>query len=199
MNASANQMPTRAASWADALPGLAAAAAGLFALAFLGLALARLAYPYDLDFVENGMLLQAWQAALGRPVFAAPTADFAPNVYMPLYTDLGGLLNQLREGNPSQQRLAANKLCRVGKEAVPHLAYALMSADIGAREDIVACLAALTPPACAALPVLERLVAEGPPVPDPNCKPAECALELREARLVSDMARAQARLRAACR
>ncbi len=114
-------------------------------------------------------------------------------------TDLGGLLNQLREGNPSQQRLAASKLCRAGREAVSHLAYALMSADIGAREDIVSCLAAMTPPACAALPVLERLVAEGPPVPDPNCKPAECALELREARLVSDMARAQARLRAACR
>lgn len=114
-------------------------------------------------------------------------------------SDLGALLHQLREGNPAQQKLAVSKLCRVGKEAVPHLAYALMSVDIGAREDIVRCLPSIVPPACAALPILDRLVAEGPPVPDPNCKPKDCELELREAKLVSEMARAAARIRPACR
>ena len=113
--------------------------------------------------------------------------------------DLGGLLSQLREGNAAQQRLAVSRLCKVGREAVPHLAYALMSADLGAREDIVACLGNMGATACPALRVLDSLVKEGPPVPNPHCKPKECELELREARLVSDMARAAARIRPACR
>ncbi len=72
------------------LPRLAAAAAALAAGLFLLTAALRLTYPYDLDFVENGLLLEAWQHALGRPVYVAPNADFMPNVYMPLYPWLGG-------------------------------------------------------------------------------------------------------------
>lgn len=71
---------------------LAVAAAGLFTGLYLFTAWPRLLYPYDLDFIENGMLMQAWQHAQGLPVFVPPNADFAPNVYMPLYTWLGGLL-----------------------------------------------------------------------------------------------------------
>jgi len=74
------------------LPLLAVAGAGAFVGLYLTAAGPRLLYPYDLDFIEGGLLLQAWQHALGRPVFAAPTAEFAPTVYMPLYMWLGGLL-----------------------------------------------------------------------------------------------------------
>ena len=55
-------------------------------------ALQRIAYPYDVEFVEDGMLMQAMRVAAGRPVFLPPSAEFAPHVYMPLYTWLGGLL-----------------------------------------------------------------------------------------------------------
>ena len=58
-------------------------------------ALPRIFYPYDLDFIEDSMLLQAWQFARGLPVFASPNADFTAHAYMPLYTWLGGLLLQI--------------------------------------------------------------------------------------------------------
>lgn len=65
---------------------LALAAAGVY----YAQAIPRTLYPYDLDFIEDAMLLQAWRVAEGQPVYLPPNADFAPQVYMPLYTWLGG-------------------------------------------------------------------------------------------------------------
>lgn len=79
---------------AGSLPGariLLLAAVG-FTAAYLRIALARVFYPYALDLVEEGMLMQAWRVAARQPVFVPPNADFVPQVYMPLYTRLGGLL-----------------------------------------------------------------------------------------------------------
>ena len=64
-------------------------------LAYLRLGLARVAYPYALDLVEEGMVMQAWRVAQGLPVFVPPNAEFVPQVYMPLFTWLGGLLMRL--------------------------------------------------------------------------------------------------------
>ncbi|MBI1877610.1 MAG: glycosyltransferase family 39 protein, partial [Chloroflexi bacterium] len=49
-------------------------------------------YPYDLDFIEDGLLLTSLRLANNQPVFIPPNADFVPHVYMPLYIWLGGLL-----------------------------------------------------------------------------------------------------------
>lgn len=65
------------------------------AAAYLGVAAARVVYPYDLDFIEDGMLMQALRVAQNQPVFVPPSAEFAPHVYMPLYTWLGGVLFKL--------------------------------------------------------------------------------------------------------
>jgi 4-amino-4-deoxy-L-arabinose transferase-like glycosyltransferase len=64
-------------------------------LAYLRLGLARVVYPYALDLVEEGMVMQAWRVAQGLPVFVPPNAEFVPQVYMPLFTWLGGLLMRL--------------------------------------------------------------------------------------------------------
>lgn len=85
---SANQTMTRAVP----LPAVAVLAALAFAAMYLVTALPRLAYPYDLDFIEDGMLMQSLRHAQGRPVFGPPSAEFMPNVYMPLYSALGGWL-----------------------------------------------------------------------------------------------------------
>lgn len=69
--------------------------AGVFSAAFLVVAVARVLYPFDLDFIEDGMLLQALRFASREPVFVPPNAEFVPHVYMPLYTWLGGLLLQV--------------------------------------------------------------------------------------------------------
>jgi hypothetical protein len=63
-----------------------------FAVLYLLVSVSRITYPYDLDFIEDSMLMQSWQFARGLPVFAAPNAEFVPHQYMPLYSWLGGLL-----------------------------------------------------------------------------------------------------------
>ncbi len=67
----------------------------VFIITYLSIALSRVAYPFDLDFIENAMLLQAWRTGAGLPVYRPPNGEFAPQVYMPLYTWLGGLLLRL--------------------------------------------------------------------------------------------------------
>ena len=64
-------------------------------LLYLRVGLARVFYPYALDLVEEDMLLQAWRVAQGLPVFLSPNAEFVPQVYMPLFTWLGGQLLRL--------------------------------------------------------------------------------------------------------
>jgi hypothetical protein len=72
---------------------------GLVAFAFAGhylsIAYSRVPYPYDLDFIEDAMFMQAWRVAQNLPVYQPPNADFVPQVYMPLFTWLGGWLLRL--------------------------------------------------------------------------------------------------------
>ena len=55
-------------------------------------AIPRVFYPYDLDIVEDGLLMEALRVADDQPIFVPPNADFIPDTYMPLYFWLGGVL-----------------------------------------------------------------------------------------------------------
>lgn len=70
-----------------------------FIILFFFTALPRLLYPYDLDFIEDSMLMETLQFAQGRPVYVPPNADFNPHVYMPLFFWLGAVLFKI--GGPS--------------------------------------------------------------------------------------------------
>jgi hypothetical protein len=72
------------------LEGLAWLVAMGYGVFCLYVAVRRLLYPYDLDFIEDNMLMQAIQVSLGKPVYVPPNADFVPQVYMPFYTLLSG-------------------------------------------------------------------------------------------------------------
>ena len=72
------------------LEGLAWIVAICYGGFYLYVAFRRITYPYDLDFIEDNMLMQAIQVSLGKPVYVPPNADFVPQVYMPLYTFLEG-------------------------------------------------------------------------------------------------------------
>jgi len=72
------------------LEGLAWTVAICYGVSYLYVAFRRITYPYDLDFIEDNMLMQAIQVSLGKPVYVPPNADFVPQVYMPLYTFLCG-------------------------------------------------------------------------------------------------------------
>lgn len=68
-----------------------AVTAVIFIITYLFVAIGRVFYPFDLDFIENAMLLQAWRTGAGLPVYLPPNGEFVPQVYMPLYTWLGSL------------------------------------------------------------------------------------------------------------
>ncbi len=46
---------------------------------------ARLTYPYDLEWMEGGVLAHAWRALHGKSIYPDPGPDFLPMVYTPGY------------------------------------------------------------------------------------------------------------------
>ena len=70
----------------------------LVALALLGnLALlwtARIPYPYDLEWMEGGMLAHAWRLNQGLGIYVAPGPDFIPFVYPPGYSSVVAVFGQ---------------------------------------------------------------------------------------------------------
>jgi len=65
---------------------LALAIPALYQLALLAIAIAgRIAYPYDLEWMEGGMLHHALRFQTGHGIYHAPSIDFIPYLYTPLY------------------------------------------------------------------------------------------------------------------
>ena len=73
-------------------PRLTLLAAFIFTATYLLVAVSRIVYPYDIDFLENSMLMQSLRMGRGQPVYLPPNVEFAPHVYTPLYMWLGGML-----------------------------------------------------------------------------------------------------------
>ncbi|MSP61372.1 MAG: hypothetical protein EXR72_13705 [Myxococcales bacterium] len=73
--------------------------AALTALGWLGLTLylfaRRVAYPYDLEWMEGGMLCHALRLLEGKPLYAPPSVDFIPFFYTPLYPALLAALSRV--------------------------------------------------------------------------------------------------------
>ncbi|MEZ4464097.1 MAG: glycosyltransferase 87 family protein [bacterium] len=67
---------------------LALGVAVAYLLLFVGLALLRLTYPFDLEWMEGGMVSHAARLQAGLPIYAAPSADFVPFFYTPGYPAL---------------------------------------------------------------------------------------------------------------
>jgi hypothetical protein len=65
------------------------AAAALLGLAviggYLGIALARLGYPFSLEVLESNSLVEVHRILAGQPLYAAPTVGYVPDGYPPLY------------------------------------------------------------------------------------------------------------------
>jgi hypothetical protein len=75
------------------------AACALLALAHLVLfgylVARRLTYPFDLEWMEGGMLLHARRILDGRPLYGPPSVDFVPYLYTPLYPVVLALLGRV--------------------------------------------------------------------------------------------------------
>ncbi|HZS42180.1 MAG TPA: hypothetical protein VFF06_35365, partial [Polyangia bacterium] len=55
----------------------------------------RAAYPYDLEWMEGGMLCHALRLVEGKPLYAPPSVEFVPFLYTPLYPAILAVLSKL--------------------------------------------------------------------------------------------------------
>lgn len=82
-------MTDRSTSETQILPRVLTAmligAAALFIAVYLFVALSRLAYPYDIQWMEGAMVDHARRILAGEPLYAAPTLEWTPYIYTPLY------------------------------------------------------------------------------------------------------------------
>jgi len=59
--------------------------AGVFPLLYVVLAAIRLGYPYELEWLEGGNLAMVHRLLEGRPLYSAPSLEYVPFNYTPLY------------------------------------------------------------------------------------------------------------------
>lgn len=57
--------------------------------------LLRLNYPYDLEWMEGGMLIHALRIQQGLGIYVQPSSDFIPYIYPPLYPTLLAWLSEI--------------------------------------------------------------------------------------------------------
>jgi hypothetical protein len=51
----------------------------------------RVPHPYDLEWMEGGMLLHGYRIQTGQPLYVIPSSEFIPFIYTPLYSWILGL------------------------------------------------------------------------------------------------------------
>jgi hypothetical protein len=82
--------------WATRIAWLLLAAPGLYQVALLVIAVGgRILYPYDLEWMEGGMLHHALRIQTGHGIYAPPSIDFIPYLYTPLYPALLAVLGEV--------------------------------------------------------------------------------------------------------
>jgi hypothetical protein len=56
-----------------------------YLLVLLGMTVCRLAWPFEIEWMEGGQLAHAIRLHQGRPIYGPPSTDFTPFFYTPLY------------------------------------------------------------------------------------------------------------------
>jgi len=67
------------------LRGLTVSFSVLYILLFVLVAHRRLHYPFEIDRMESGMLTSVWRLRHGYPLYSAPSLEWAPFLYAPLF------------------------------------------------------------------------------------------------------------------
>ncbi len=62
---------------------------------FLYIAFRRMAYPYELEFMEGGSLVQMLRLLQGKPLYAEPSLDYTALLYPPLYFYVGAWISKI--------------------------------------------------------------------------------------------------------
>src|SRR5262249_38404210 len=70
---------------ARGLAGLCALGSLGYVAAFLWIAVNRASYPFDLEWMEGGVVDHVERLLAGKPLYTAPSVDFVSYIYNPLY------------------------------------------------------------------------------------------------------------------
>jgi len=89
------------------LRGLVVVLAAFFVALFVYTAARRLHYPYDLEWVESGVLASVARIVHGQPLYAKPTLDYVPFLYAPLYFYVCAVMTKLTGVNFVALRLVS--------------------------------------------------------------------------------------------
>lgn len=66
-----------------------------FILSFFIISLLRLTYPYDIEWMEGGMVEHVWRLINGMPIYTEPSVEFIPFIYTPVYFYLSAFLSKI--------------------------------------------------------------------------------------------------------
>jgi Glycosyltransferase family 87 len=77
------------------LRGLTVLLSAFFLLLFLYTALRRMHYPFELEWIESGVLISVRRIAHGEGLYVAPSIDFVPYLYAPLYLYIAAAVTKL--------------------------------------------------------------------------------------------------------
>src|SRR5262245_49702132 len=61
----------------------------IFLILYLWIVFARLGYPFELEWMEGGTVLQVQRILDGLPLYSVPTTEFVPYIYTPFYYYVG--------------------------------------------------------------------------------------------------------------
>ena len=71
------------------------AAGACFILAYLAVGLLRIWHPYELMWMEGEVLEHVRRVAAGEPLYVAPTFEFTPLIYTPLFYYTSALVSMI--------------------------------------------------------------------------------------------------------
>ncbi len=81
-------LPNRLVSLAQAILILGAST---YLLVYLVISLARISYPFELEWMEGGSVIHVQRILDGQPLYIPPSLDFIPYIYPPFYYQVSSL------------------------------------------------------------------------------------------------------------
>ena len=74
---------------------------------YLRVTFGRIGYPYDLEWMEGGMVAHVGRLLDGKSIYVEPTLDFVPFIYNPLFYVFGAVVSAILGTGPVALRIVA--------------------------------------------------------------------------------------------
>ncbi len=81
--------------------------AGAFLATYVAIAIARMRYPYEIEWIEGGVVDEIRRAFTGHSLYGRPSLHYTPNIYTPLYYYVSGVALKIFGGGFFAPRLVS--------------------------------------------------------------------------------------------